>query len=128
MGLTTNTIPRTIALLNQIQDHYRTIGVGGSRNIRSGKISIHAFHLTRDVLDDAIGQSRGVARDGVLHLFVRATDNGVVGVVPLAFYATGAREVPVIEGVETTRHEENEGLYSWRAFGSASSRAQFEGN
>ena len=75
-----------------------------------------------------VGQGRGVAGNAVLHFLVRATHNGVVGVVPLAFYATGARKVPVIEGVETTRHEENEGLYSWRAFGSASSRAQFEGN
>ena len=63
MGLTTNTIPRTVALLNQIQDIDPCIGIGASNDTHIGDISIHTFHLTRDVLDDAIGESGRVAGD-----------------------------------------------------------------
>ena len=63
MGLTTNTIPRAVALLNQIQDIYPCIGIGATNDTHIGDISVHAFHLTRDVLDDAIGKGRRVVGD-----------------------------------------------------------------
>ena len=77
MGLTTNTIPRTVALLNQIQDIDPCIGIVATNDTDIGDISVHAFHLTRDVLDDAIGQGGGVTGNVVLGLLVGPTHNGL---------------------------------------------------
>ena len=108
MGLTTNTIPRTVALLNQIQDIDPCIGIGATNDTHIGDISVHAFHLTRDVLDDAIGQGGGVTGNVVLGLLVGPTHNGVVGVVALTLNASGARDVFLVEGTVVTHPGDDE--------------------
>ena len=104
MGLTTYTIPRTVALLNQIQDIDPCIGIGATNDTDIGDISVHAFHLTRDVLDDAIGKGRRVAGNVVLRLFVGARYDGVITVIALTFYATGHTrdDVLLMEGTVFT--------------------------